>query len=170
MAGTRTARRVPIRCGATPARRSLVSMRRVAALMRVRFMLGGMGLHWLGRRFPEPFDIMNVRHVGVDISAAGEHVVRIEALPLCRCVKTRAHAGRNRVDQQLDYFVGRARLQCVIRGWYGGPEVETCRLQPGKRRAFSGSRTRAESRARLPEAPTAAPGSRSCSRAIFPRA
>ena len=103
-------------------------LRHVFALMRLGFMLGGMAVDWPGRHFPEPFDIVNVRHIGFDIAAAGGHVVWIEALPLRRCVKTRMHAGTHRVDQQFDQRVDRAGFQRAIRGRDGGSKVETCWL------------------------------------------
>jgi hypothetical protein len=93
-------------------------MRRVFALMRLRFMFGGMAMDWPGRHFPKPLDIVNAWHIGFDIPAAGGHVIQIEALPFRRCVKPRTHADTHRVSQQVDQRVGRAGFQRASRGWH----------------------------------------------------
>jgi hypothetical protein len=46
-------------------------MHRVFALVRLRFMLGGMAMERSGCHFPKPLDIVHVRHIGFDIPTAG---------------------------------------------------------------------------------------------------
>ena len=110
------------------ARPGLAMTSRVFTLMRVRFMFGGMAVGCLGRHFPEPFDMVNIRHIGFDIAATGGHVVWIEALPLRRCMKSRTYAGTHRVNEQFDQRVRRASLQRAIRSRDGGSKVKTCWL------------------------------------------
>ena len=110
----------------------------VFALMRLRFVACVMAVNRRVRCIPQPFDVVDVRHIGLDILAACGHVVRVDGLLLGRRAKARAHAGAHRIYQELDHRVDRAGLKRAIRGRHCRPQIKARGLQPRERRAFAG--------------------------------
>ena len=92
-----------------------------------------------GGRFENPFDIMDIFNVCVDIFSSGGDIVFAEILfcyhPFELIFQTVAYSLREHFRNDIDG----AGFERFIAGWDGWAEIGSGRLQTGKRSSFAGA-------------------------------